>query len=85
MNFRTVQWELARETRLTGGVTNCASSKFMIRIRNFEAPTKGERSSREKERAHRKAAPFLYPFAFIRFSHASLILLISPLSKTNAI
>ena len=44
-------WERSR-----GRHTNCASSKFMIAIRNFEAPTKGERSSREKERAPANAS-----------------------------
>ena len=40
-----------------GGGTNCASSKFMMAIRNFEAPTKDEQSSPEEERAPRLPMP----------------------------
>jgi len=42
-----------------GGATNCASSEFMMPIRNSEAPTKGERSSPEEERAPISASAFL--------------------------
>lgn len=52
---------------LTGGACNCASRKFTVGTGNFRAPTNGERSSPEEERALRRPQHLLqasdHPFA----------------------